>query len=433
MKYFIFTLGCQMNESDAERILAVLEKLNFKQATSEQEADLIITLACSVRQKAVDRIWGRLKKWQKIKEKHPLITILSGCVLAPDKKKFAEVFDLVLDINEITKSPKKLLDHLKKYLASSSGLKIADYFKIHPKYQTLFSAYVPIMTGCNNFCTYCAVPYTRGPEKSRPKKEIIEEIKNLIKNNYKSITLLGQNVNSYGQDFLKNPKKSDNKYFIDLLFEINKIPGNFWFYFITNHPKDMSNKLIEALPSLGKLGHYIHLPLQSGDDKILKTMNRYYSASHYLKLIEKIKKALNHLNISTDIIVGFPGEKEKQFQNTAHIMEKAEFDMAYIAQYSPRPGTASYKLKDNVSKKEKGHREKVLTQILTKTALQKNEKIIGQVLDILVEEYKNGYNIGHTKNFKNIRFAFKMDFSGEFVRLKVTKATPWALEGEIVR
>jgi len=422
-----------MNESDAERLSSVLEKLNFKPTTNEEEADLIIVLSCSVRQKAVDRIWGKQRIWQKIKEKRPLITVLSGCVLSEDKKKFSEVFDLVLDIKEITKSPKKLLEHLKRRFTSESGLKIADYFKIHPKYQSSFSAYVPIMTGCNNFCTYCAVPYTRGQEKSRPKKEIIEEIKNLIKNNYKSITLLGQNVNSYGQDFQKNPKKSGNKYFIDLLFEINKIQGNFWFYFITNHPKDMCDELIKTLSKMEKFGHYIHLPLQSGDNQILKKMNRRYSASQYLKLAEQIKKALPDVNLSTDVIVGFPGETEKQFKNTAKIMERVGFDMAYLNQYSPRPGTAAYKIKDNVPKTIKRKREQILNEILKKSAYAKNEKLIGSKQDILIEQFKDGSNYGYTKNFKNIRFPFKMDFTGEFVKLKVTKATPWALEGEIIR
>jgi len=425
-----------MNESDAERLASVLEKLDFKPANSENEADLIITLACSVRQKAVDRIWGKLRIWQKIKEKRPLITLLSGCILPKDKKKFAEYFDLVLDIKEISQSPKKLLD----YLNSESGLKIADYFKIHPKYQTRFFAYVPIMTGCNNFCTYCAVPYTRGGEKSRPKKEIIEEIKNLIQNGYKSITLLGQNVNSYGQDLEAKPRIQSfkleepvNKHFIDLLIEINKIPGNFWFYFITNHPKDMSKELIENLPKLEKFGHYIHLPLQSGDNRILKKMNRHYTSLKYLKLVEEIKRALPDVNLSTDIIVGFPGETEKQFKNTAKIIEKVKYDMAYLNQYSPRPGTAASKLKDNVKKPIKRKREQIINEILKKTAEANNKKLVGSIQEVLVEQFKNGFNFGHTKNFKNIRFKFNVDFTGELVKVKVTNVTPWALEGEIIR
>lgn len=441
-KYFILTIGCQMNESDAERVSSILEKIGY-QKSSEEQADLIIVLACSVRQSAIDRIWGKIKKWNKQKNNKPLITVLSGCVLLKDKIKFRNKFDYILTIDELTNSPQKLSTLLKNKL-TSYGLPVTDYFAIHPTHQSKLQAYVPIMTGCGNYCTYCAVPYTRGREKSRPADEIISEIKELIKNGYKEITLLGQNVNSYQSEYEKT-----NKPFINLLKKIDEISGKFWFFFLTNHPKDMSFDLIDTLPKLKKVGHYIHLPIQSGDDEILKKMNRHYTVSHYLKLIKRIRKVMSDVCISTDIIAGFPGETEKQFNNTVKVMKKVKFDMAYIAQYSPRPGTAADKLKDNVPKSEKKKRKEILTEILKKTALENNQKYIGKEIEILITTPSRGrraadgqYYIAKTRTFKNVKIHMPMSSAtalavvpnlvGQFTKVKITKVGPWGLEGYLI-
>lgn len=433
-KYFIFTLGCQMNKSDAERLATILENASYEKS-AEKEADLIIVLACSVRQSAIDRIWGRINRWNHWKEKRPFITILSGCVVADDKRKFRDKFDYILTIDELTAKPQQLISLLKEKLPNYM-LRVTDYFHVHPKYESSFQAYVPISTGCNNFCTYCVVPYTRGRKKSRPAEEIISEVKKLISHGYQEITLLGQNVNSYGLTGQKN-----NQPFIDLLKKIDVIPGDFWFFFITNHPKDMSDELIQTLPELKKVGHYIHLPVQSGDDEILRRMNRHYTASHYLNLVKKIREALPDVCLSTDIIVGFPGETEAQFQNTAHVMEQAKFDMAYIAQYSPRPGTAAYKLKDDILKPEKKQREKILTGILKKTALENNKKYIGKVVDaLIVQKLPNRGGsaadgpryLAKTRTFKNVRFQTNTDLTGQFVQLKITQAGVWGMGGQLI-
>jgi len=410
-----------MNRSDAERLATILEGAGFKKST-EDKADLIIILACSVRQSAIDRIWGRINQWNHWKAKRPLITILSGCVVADDKRKFRDKFDYILTIDELTATPQMLLSLLKKKLPSQ------DYFRIHPKYESNFQAYVPISTGCNNFCTYCVVPYTRGREKSRLADDIISEVKELVSEGYKEITLLGQNVNSYGL-----PGKTTNQPFIELLKKINAIPGNFWFFFITNHPKDMSDELIQTLPELRKAGHYIHLPVQSGDDEILKRMNRHYTTSHYLNLVKKIRETLPDVCLSTDIIVGFPGETEAQFENTAHLMKQAKFDMAYIAQYSPRSGTAAYKLKDDVPKPEKKRREKILTEILKETALANNQKYVDEVVKVLViEKLKDYYYLAKTRTFKNVKFQHTANLVGQFTKLKITKTGVWGLEGKFI-
>lgn len=428
------TIGCQMNESDAERVSSILEKIGYKKSFEEQ-ADLIIVLACSVRQSAIDRIWGKMKKWKKQKEKKPLITVLSGCVLPKDKIKFKDKFDYILTIDELTASPGKLINILKSKITSYL-LPVTDYFAIHPTHQSKLQAYVPIMTGCDNYCTYCAVPYTRGREKSRPTDEIIFEVNDLVKNDYKKITLLGQNVNSYNsQSAISHRAVKANQSFINLLKKIDEIPGKFWFFFLTNHPKDMSFDLIDTLPKLKKVGHYIHLPIQSGDDEILKKMNRHYTVSHYLKLTKRIKKVMPDVCISTDVIAGFPGETEKQFQNTAKIMKKVKFDMAYIAQYSPRPGTAADKLKDDIPKSEKNKRKEILTEILKKTALKNNQKYIDKEIEVLITNptVDGNYYIAKTRTFKNVKVKTNTpDLTGKFTKVKITEASAWGLEGQFI-
>lgn len=421
MKYFIWTLGCQMNISDAERIATTIESIGYIPTKIEKEANLIVVVSCSVRQSAIDRIHGKIKNLNKRKQTEKLTTVLTGCVLDKDKIVFEKKFDIVFDIKNLMQLPPMLLD---KHKIKQD---IPDYFKVIPEYSSNFQAFVPIMTGCNNFCAYCAVPYTRGREQSRPHAEIISEIKTLIKKGYKEITLLGQNVNSYGQN---NPNEPD---FPELITLINNISGDFWLRFITSHPKDMSTDLINKFTQEFKLTEYLHLPLQSGNNEILKSMNRKYTYEHYKKLIQKITKTNPNIAISTDIIVGFPGETIEQFKDTARAMKKIKYDMAYIAQYSPREGTAAAKLKDNVPKTEKKRRKKMLTDILEKTALEKNTKYIGKEIDILAEKYQKGTLFGRTNSFKLVAIKTeKKDLVGQFVNIKITGTKPWALEGEIL-
>jgi tRNA-2-methylthio-N6-dimethylallyladenosine synthase len=461
MKYYIRTFGCQMNKSDSERVASVLESINYQPACQDEEADLIIVNVCSVRQKAVDRVYGLLPKFKKLKTKnhkiHPVKSsplrqsfseaskagakqfngvkiLLTGCILEKDKQKFMQnqVVDLIFNIKDLKKLPSLLQTLNSKYDM------INDYFQIQPKYQSSFSAFVPISTGCNNFCSYCVVPYVRGPEIFRPAEEIINEIKHLVKNDYKEIILLGQNVNSYGiiQNTTNNSRSTaNNRAFVNLLKKINAIPGDFWFSFITNHPKDMSDDLIKTLPKLEKLCHYIHLPIQSGNNYILKKMNRCYAVGKYVALVKKLRKVLPDVTISTDIIVGFPEETENQFLDTKKLMEKVKFDMAYISQYSPRSQTAAYKLKDNVSREEKKQREKILTEILKETASKNNQKYIGKIIPILVKEKnkkKKNYFYGEIKQIKNVEFESSQNFIGQFIKVKITKANPWGLKGKLI-
>ncbi|MFA5413143.1 MAG: tRNA (N6-isopentenyl adenosine(37)-C2)-methylthiotransferase MiaB [Patescibacteria group bacterium] len=421
-KYYIIAYGCQMNKSDSERVATILEKIGYKPVKSEKQADLAVLVACSVRQAAVDRLYGRARELNKIKNINPdFKTILTGCVLPQDKKKFIDKFDLVLDLKQITD-----LEKFKNYCQSWHE----HYFKIAPRYSTKFSAFVPIMTGCNNFCSYCAVPYVRGREVSRPVAEVMIEIKNLAENGCLEVSLLGQNVNAYrpadGKNFSKkNPYKHP---FAALLWEVNQIPGIRRIFFTAPHPRDMTNEVIDAL-TLPKMVNYLHLPLQAGDDKVLEKMNRSYTAKDYLKLVAKINKKKPGIALGIDIIVGFPGETKKQFENTVELYKKADFDIAYLAIYSPREGTVAAKLKDDVPRAEKKRRRDILQNLMEKIVLEKNQKYVGKVVSVLVDEYKNGKCIGNSREMKRVRFNGKKNMIGKIFNIKIKKAFEWILEG----
>lgn len=415
MKYYIWALGCAMNKSDAERIASVLQDAGYTEAKKETEADVVVTVACSVRQHAIDRIYGKIEKWNEIRAKKTLITILSGCVLEADKRKMNKFFDLLFEINDISR--------LSEFLKSKQP-KNDDFFRIIPKYSSDFQALVPISTGCNNFCTYCAVPYTRGREISRPMDEIVAEVKSLVEKNYKEITLLGQNVNSYGND-LKNGSN-----FTQLLKKIDEIEGMYRVYFYSNHPKDISDELIEALPKTLHFPHYIHLPLQSGSNKILRDMNRHYTKESYLELTKKIKRKVPEVAITTDIIVGFPGETRQHFEQTKKVMEKVGFSMPFIAKYSPRPGTLAAKSKDDVSKTEKERRWRELTDLQEKILEKENKKLIGRHLTILIDSEKKDKYYGRTDDYKVVEVPKKQtDLLGQFVEVEIIETSAWKLMG----
>jgi len=347
MKYHIITYGCQMNESDSERLAAKLDKQKKQPAKNIKQADLVVINICSVRQSAIDRVYSKIKQIRNLGSRTPKKgvrlpkIILTGCILEKDKKQFKNQVDQIWPITD---------------------------FAIKAKCKSKKQAFVPIMNGCNNFCSYCAVPYTRGREKSRPAKEIVNEVKDLIKNGYKEITLLGQNVNSFSSwechsQLIGSATPNYLITFPKLLKLINDLPGKFKINFLTSHPKDMSDELIKVIVQGEKISKKIHLPIQSGDNQILKKMNRDYTVEHYKKLVKKIRRAMPQAEISTDIIVGFPGETKKQFQNTIKLVKQIKFQDAFIAAYSPRPGTVAAKLKDNVASDEKKRRKRILLDL----------------------------------------------------------------------
>jgi tRNA-2-methylthio-N6-dimethylallyladenosine synthase len=330
MKYHIITYGCQMNEADSERIAARLKK-NHKKSRGLEGADLIVVNMCSIRKPAVDRVYGLIEKLKRIKKTRKIRTVLTGCILKRDLLRFRREFDEVLEKD--------------------------NKFKDFPDYCLKDTASIPISTGCNNFCSYCVVPYTRGNLKCRNHKEIIREIKKSVRIGVKKIWLLGQNVNDY-----QSP--SDKRVsFPDLLKLADKINGDFEIFFTSPHPKNFSDELIKTLADSKHFSRYLNLPVQSGDDIILKRMNRPYTVKKYKNLVKKIRKAVPDINLSTDVIVGFPGETREQFKNTEKLFKELDFNIAYINKYSPREGTASFKLKDDVSFREKKRREQILIKI----------------------------------------------------------------------
>ncbi len=424
-KYYIITIGCQMNKSDSERVASYLEDIGYKFTSNVKIADLVVLTTCGIRQSAEDRIYGLIPK---IKKNNPQTKIiLTGCLSDRDdvRKRMEKYVDIQMNIKELSKLKARLSG-----LNDDSIQRDCDYLKQKPKYSSKISAFVPIGNGCDNFCTYCVVPYARGREVYRESREIIEEVKNLVKNNYKEITLIAQNVNSYHE----MGSKID---FPDLLKMVNDLEGDFWLRFATSHPKDMNDKLIETMSKCDKLCHHLHLPAQSGDNDILIAMNRKYKIGDYKKLIEKTRAKIPDISITTDIIVGFPGETREQFKNTKKLFREIKYDMAYIAQYSPRPNTVASKLDDDINREEKKRREKELMKILSKTALENNKQYLDKICLVLIEgKNKKGEWYGKTKTFKvvKIKNSKKIDnLKGEIVNVLINDVQDFGLRGEIVK
>lgn len=443
MKYHLITLGCQMNMSDSERVRTVIDGLGYTWTDREEDAHVLGILACSVRQKAIDKVYSRIHLWNKWKNRKHLVTFISGCILPADKERFLKLFDIVFPMSELNQFPDLLRQN---GVVSPAALRamgeslrmnesINDFWNVAPHYSSPFEAFVPIQNGCDKFCTFCAVPYTRGREVSRPAEEILEEVKQLVEKGYKSITLLGQNVNSYGLD-----KKGKELTFPQLLERIGDYGLNsgqeFWVYFTSPHPRDMTDEVIDIVARYPNLGKQIHLPMQSGDDRVLIRMNRKHSMEKFRHVVHKIRSAIPEATLFTDIIVGFTGETEEQFQNTLKAMEEFKFNMAYIAQYSPRPGAASSRWEDDIPHEIKKARLHESTEILQQYTLPYNQRLIGKEMKVLVtgKDRKAGYLSALTEGKIVLRFASKdVGLIGKIIPVKINSATPFSLEASLVR
>lgn len=439
MKYYLMTLGCQMNMSDSERVASVLDAAGCVKVDTEEEANIIGILACSVRQKAIDKVYNKISVWNKWKNKKNLITFISGCMLPTDKERFLKLFDIVFTMPELPQLPRMLgeygianpLSLIAEPQTAVDEIKL--FWKVKPKYDSSFEAFVPIQNGCNKFCTFCAVPYTRGREISRPSNEILQEVRELAEKGYKTITLLGQNVNSYGLD-----KNGQEISFAQLLEKVGQmgeeIDNEFWVYFTSPHPRDMTTDIFHTIAKYDCLGKQIHFPLQSGDEKVLIKMNRNHSVSKYRETMHALREILPQATVFTDIIVGFTDETDEQFENTRKVMEEFKYNMAYIAMYSPRPGAASYRWEDTVSLEEKKKRFAILSDELAKHTLEFNQSILGKTVKVLVREHdrKEGYLSGHTGGKLVIRFKSDNEsLIGQIISLKITAAAKFSLEGEL--
>lgn len=463
-----------MNKSDSERVQTVVERMGYRWTDNEEEANLLGVLACSVRQKSIDKVYSRIYKWNRMKNSNNVITFVSGCVLPSDREKFLKLFDLVFEMRELPELPSMIRQY---GIVTPAGLKssetegikfdfteekkadltnfifnpgersldvhsvlrpeekIKGFWHVEPTYHSNFEAFIPIQNGCDKFCTFCAVPYTRGREVSRPSEEILDELKNLVERGYKSITLLGQNVNSYGLD-----KQGNEITFPQLLKKIGEY-GNlsgkdFWVYFTSPHPRDMSVDVLEEIAKYKCLAKQIHLPLQAGDDKMLIKMNRKHTVEDYRKIILNIRKILPGATIFTDIIVGFTSETDEQFENTRLTMGEFKFNMAYIAKYSPRPGAASSRWDNDIPDKTKTERLHILTGELTKHTIGYNKQFIGKTIKVLVTgtDRKAGYLSGLTEGKIVLRFeSDNHSLIGKFVEVSIASATEFSLEGKFIK
>ncbi len=432
--YCIVTHGCQANEHDSEKISWILENIGYEWVDNFKESDLIIYNTCLVRENAELKLYGQLGALKNLKRKKPDIMIaVCGCMMEREESREVILSKYKhVDIIFGTKNIDKLPQLINRYEQTGKTVvdvveddrEIAEDIGANRKYP--FKAYVDIMYGCNNFCTYCIVPYTRGREKSREPKNVIAEVEELANKGYKEITLLGQNVNSYGNTL-------DYDYsFAKLLREINKINGIERIRFMTSHPKDLSDELISAIAELDKVCEHFHLPVQSGSNRVLKAMNRKYTREDYINLVEKLKEAVPGIAITTDIIVGFPGETEEDFNDTLDLVKKVGYDSAFTFLYSIREGTYAANMENQIPNEVKHERFQRLLDTLYPIFYEKNIPYKDKIVDVLVEEVsKNDENVlsGRTRTGKLVHFQGSKDLIGEIVDIKIDKIKSFTLEG----
>ncbi len=437
-KYHLITLGCQMNKSDSERVATVLDRMGMQETAVEDDADLILINSCSVRQTAEDRIFGKMRDFGRMKEKNPkLIVGVTGCLPGRDKdgviRAKMPVADLYFPIKDLPQLPRWMAE-LNPDFANEGDVE-NDYLAVKPRYASEKQAYVSIQTGCNKFCTYCVVPFSRGLEKNRPAADIINEIRERTEKGTVEVTLLGQTVNAYrapdrATGFSpENPYKDD---FAALLWEVNQIPGIERIHYTAPHPRHMTDEVIDAL-TLPKHVNYLHLPVQAGNDEVLRRMNRRYGCAEFLEVIRKVRVKCPTIGIGTDIIVGFCGETEEQFEDTVAMYKAADFDISYTAQYSPRSGTAAYRaFKDDVPRLEKKRRWLKLQNLMEEIVLRKNQAYVGREVEVLVDSWDHSVASGQSREMKLTRFNSAEDLRGATVRVRVTKAFEWMLSSELV-
>ena len=434
--YFVKTYGCQMNEHDGENIKAILEDMSYTETDNMEDADLILLNTCAIRENAHNKVFGYLGRIKHLKESKPdIIAGLCGCmaqeeVVVNEIIKKHKYLDMVFGTHNIHELP-EILD---KVIETKSQL-VQVYSKegeiienIPVKRESKYKAWVNIMYGCDKFCTYCIVPYTRGKQRSRHHEDILAEVRCLKDSGYKEVTLLGQNVNAYGKDL------NDNYKMENLLEDVAKT-GIERVRFVTSHPWDFTDEMINIIAKYDNIMPYIHLPLQSGSSRILKLMGRRYSKESYLELANKIKDKIPNCSLTTDIIVGFPNETEEDFKETLDVVNNLKYDSAFTFIFSPRVGTQAEKMADNVDLKTKEERLHILNELINKYALQNNQKYLDKTVPVLIEdvsEKNNDYLMGYTDTMKLVNVKANKKYIGQIVNVKITDVKTWSMDGEIV-
>lgn len=437
LKYHIITYGCQMNVHDSEKLAGMLSEIGYTETSSQHDADLVLFNTCCVRENAELKVYGNVGALKAYKQANPNMIIgVCGCMMQQEEiaKFIVDRFpfvDLVFGTHNLHRFPQLILQALD---SSHTIIEVLDeegtiVEHIPTKRDKGVSAWTTIMYGCNNFCSYCIVPYVRGRERSRDPEEIVNEITKLGNQGYKEITLLGQNVNSYGKDM------GGGYLFHDLLSDINKINSIERIRFMTSHPKDLSKELIRTMANSEKVCEHLHLPIQAGNNRILKAMNRKYTREEYIGLVESVREAMPDIALTTDIIVGFPGESSQEFEDTLDIIKRLKFDSAYTFIYSPRKGTPAVNIEDKIRIEEKKERLAKLIEIQSKISRMKNDAYIGKVKEVLVEgrsKTNDKVLTGRTRENKIVNFIADEKVIGQLIRVKITKARSWSLEGEVL-
>ena len=432
--YLILTYGCQMNERDSENIAGIMEDMSYSRVNDMNLADVIIVNTCAIRENAHNKAEGMLGRIKRLKEdKKDVIVILCGCMAQEEglvnKIKDYKWIDIICGTHNYHKIPEYLLE-----VVNSCNEKIREVFSIEGdvienlpiKRESKYTGWVNIQYGCDKFCTYCIVPYTRGKQRSRLPEDIIDEVREMYNNCYQEVTLLGQNVNAYGKDL-------EMEYdFADLLGEVSQI-GIPRIRFVTSHPWDFTDKMIDVISKCDNIMPYIHLPIQSGSDRILKLMGRKYTSQEYLELVNKIKDKIPNVSITTDIIVGFPGETEEDFKKTLDIVNEVKYDLAYTFIYSPREGTPAALMEDNTVMEEKKERLARLNELINKYALEANKKLLNKEVSVLVlgESDKEDRFMGYTDNMKLVNVKCDKELVGKIIKVRITDAKTWSLMGEV--
>jgi tRNA-2-methylthio-N6-dimethylallyladenosine synthase len=447
MKYHIWTIGCQMNTADSQSLAASLELLGYEPSVSAEDADVIVLNTCVVRRQAEDKVYGRLGSLKPLKARRPEVVLgLQGCLVgtrdpAPLQKRYPWI-DVFMPPSEAG----ALLEHLVERGLVDEGRAVsaeeeARRRNINPRLllptqdrDNLVSAFVPAVLGCSHACTYCVIPYRRGPERSRPAEEILTEVTALAAQGVQEVTLLGQIVDRYGYDLFQESQvqthKRESPHLVNLLQQLQEIYGITRIRFLTSHPIWMSDELINAVAELPKVCEHIEVPVQAGDDAVLSRMRRGYTADEYRRLIERIREAIPGVSIATDVIVGFPGETESQFQRTYDLLAELELDKAHIARYSPRPQTlACRQYPDDVPAEEKERRRKALDQLQSDIATKLNSALLGQTVEVLVEGLRKGRWWGRTRTGRLVFFEDEVDRQGHLAQVHITWTGPWSLIG----
>ena len=435
-KYFIKTYGCQMNEHDSENIKALLEEMSFKETFDMEDADLILLNTCAIRENAHNKVFGMIGRIKTIKEKKPhVIAGICGC-MAQEESVVNEILNkykhinIVFGTHNIYQLPEILNNAIVKCereieVMSYEG-DIVEHMPV--KRDSKYKAWVNIMYGCDKFCTYCIVPYTRGKQRSRRHEDILEEVKDLVKDGYKEVTLLGQNVNAYGKDL------SDG-YTMENLLEDTAKTGIERIRFVTSHPWDFTDGMIDVIAKYDNVMPYIHLPIQSGSNKILKLMGRRYTKESYLTLFKKIKEKIPNCSVTTDIIVAFPGETEEDFQDTLDVVNECKYDSAFTFIFSPRVGTPAARMENNLSEEVKSERLQRLNELVNKYSKEANDRYLGKIVPVLLEgvsEKDDECLMGYTDTMKLVNVKCDKKLIGNIVNVKITDVKTWSMDGEIV-